>query len=574
MMDRATEYAAAVAARDVDACELHRLACKRHLSDLERQGEPGFPFIWNAEASERVLRFAEKLTLAEGFRPGPLKLYPFQCFDIGAPFGWLNDMGCRRFRRKYKSISRQHGKSLENGIQGTYIAGFSGYCYGQLYTAATKQRQAKIVWKEMAKFIAADPDLAEFFKVVPYQNLITARNTQCTIEALSRDSSLDDGFRPLYASIDELHQMRDNSVYKALQNGSRNMPETLISMITTRGFDTESFAFEMDKLAISVLRGDVAMDDFFADIYCLDDGDDPFDESVWIKANPILAATESGMQELRREAETARAMGGAEMRDFLTKGMNMWVRDTETEFIPHGALADAKCNLTLDDFRGERCWVGIDLSSGGDLTSISLEFDADGKTYAYSHSFMPRGRMAEHIASDVAPYDLWEREGLITAMGGATDFGTDYKFIIRHLDGLIDEYGLEPVAIGYDNHNADAFLADLDAYGVPLVKVVQSAANLNDATVDMQLLAKSGKLLIDERNELLAWSLSNAELVRNSFGEVKIDKKPSARQRRIDPVDALIDAHFARLATKGEPEIDVEGEMARYMELMGFSTQP
>ena len=44
---------------------------------------------------------------------------------------------------------------------GVYIAGFSGYKEGKLFTAATKRRQAKIVWDEMRKFIQSDEDLQE-----------------------------------------------------------------------------------------------------------------------------------------------------------------------------------------------------------------------------------------------------------------------------------------------------------------------------------------------------------------------------------------------------------------------------
>lgn len=574
MTDRVTEYARRVVAGEVACGELHRLACKRHLDDLERVGTPGFPYTWDASEAERIIEYAESLTIIEGFEAKPLKLYDFQAFDLGCTFGWFNDRGFRRFRERYKSVSRQHGKSLEQGIIGSYIAAFSGYRFGQLYTAATKKRQAKIVWNEMAKFVAADPDLAEYFEVKDYKSEITALNTDCTITALSKDAGLDDGFRPLFASLDELHQMRDNGIYKALFNGARNMPETLISMITTRGKDIESFAYEMDTLAKSVLLGTVQMPEMFVDIFALDDGDDPFSEDNWIKSNPILATTEEGMDELRREAAKARAMGGQEMRDYLCKCMNVWVESADDTFIPPQHLANAKCALTLEDFRGERCWAGIDLSKGGDLTTVALEFEASGagSAYLYSHSFMPRGRLSEHIRTDLAPYDLWERNGLLTAIGGKTDFRTDYKEIIRHLDGLIEAFDLKLQAVGYDEHNAEAFLADLERYGVPLIKVTQSAKNLNDATVDMQLIAKSGKLFMDERNELMAWSFANARLTRNSFDEVKIDKLGGKKStHRIDPVDASIDAHYARLVMRENAVADVNEEFEKYMAAMGFA---
>lgn len=575
MIDRVTEYAERVCSGEVVCGKLHRMACQRHLDDLKRQDSDEFPYYWDLSACNRILDFAESLTIIEGFKKKPLRLMDWQAFDIGCTFGWMNRRGFRRFRRKYKSVSRQHGKSMENGIQAAYIAGFAGYRYGKLFTAATKKRQSKIAWEEVAKFVAADPNLAEFFEVKEYKTLITALNTNCKIEALSREAGVDDGFRPLYASVDELHQMKDNSVYKALWNGTRTLDETLISMITTRGFNIDSFAYDMDSFAIQVLKGTVSADDMFVDIFCLDEDDDPFDESVWIKANPRLAASDEGMERLRADAATARTMGGKELRDFLTKCMNVWVTKGDDTFVAPEDWKNAKTTLTLDDFRGERCWAGIDLSSGGDLTTIALEFEHESPegVYSYSHSFMPRGRMSEHILTDIAPYDVWEQNGLITVMGGETDFRTDYKFVVKHLRDLVDEYELDLQGIGYDPHNADAFTEDLEEFGVPLIKVVQSAKSLNDATVDIQLLVKSGKFAFDKRNELMSWSYANAQLVRNSFDEVKIDKRQgkNQRHRRIDPVDAGIDAHFARLVQRNAEMVDVDEEMQKYLEMMGWN---
>lgn len=572
MIDRVTEYAKRVVAGKTHDGELHRLACKRHLDDLKRQGTDDFPYIWRQDMSDRVIAYAETLTVIEGFREKPVRLEDRQAFDIGCTFGWYNMRGFRRFRRRYESMSRQQGKSFENGIIGTYVAGFSGYKYGKLFTAATKKRQSKIVWEEMAKFIAADQDLAEMFDVKDYKSLITAKSTHCTIEALSKEAGLDDGFRPLMAVLDELHQQKDNSIYKALYNGTRDLDETLVSMITTRGKDVDSFAYEMDTYAVNILKGVVRADDFFVDIYALDDGDDPFDERNWIKSNPRLASTEKGMEQIRRDAETAKAMGGQELRDFLCKCMNVWVLRSDDTFIEPEDWKRAATNLTLEDFRGERCWAGIDLSSGGDLTTISLEFEygANG-SWVWSHSFMPRGRMSEHMQTDLAPYDLWETQGLITVTGGSTDFRNDYKFIIKKLSEVIGQYDLELQGVGFDPHNADAFTEDMEEFGVPLIKVIQSAKSLNDATVDVQLLIKSGNFGYDAKNELLSWSFMNAQLVRNSFDEVKVDKKQGKNTKRIDPVDACIDAHYARMVQRDSEIVDVDEEMAKYLEAMGWT---
>lgn len=575
MRDRCTEHARAVVAGAPGHGELHRLACQRHLRDLSRQRTEEFPYYWDAEASEQVLAYAETLTIAEGAEPKPVRLTETQAFDIGCTFGWkkvANDK--RRFRRRYKSMARQNGKTFENGILGTYIAGFSGYRHGKLFTVATKKRQARLAWEEMSKFVGIDPDLGELFRVKDYKSTIEATETHCTIEALSREAGLDDGFRSIFSSIDELHQHKDNKIYKAIYNGTRSLPETLVSMITTRGDQLNSFCKEMDDYAVKVLRGLTTAEDFFIDIYCLDPGDDIWDEANWIKANPFLCLDEERMETLRQDAQTARDMGGSELRDFLTKCLNMWVKNTDDQFIDPEAWKACGSDRSLADIvaAGNRdCWVGLDLSSGGDLTTLTLEFPIGEGYYIYSHSFMPRGRLDEHVETDLAPYDLWEAAGLITVTGGSTDYMNDYKFIVSHLAEIRDHFGLNFLGIGVDPHNAAGIMQDLEALGCPVVTITQSARSLNDATVAVQLLTKGQRLEYDRANELLTWSMVNAAIVRNSFEEIKVDKKPGARFKRIDPVDALIDAHALMLITNGgETTVDVDGELDNYLALMGW----
>lgn len=557
MLDRVTEYATNVLSDTVKGYGmLHKLACQRHLNDLKRQNTTEFPYYWDVNAANDVINYAETLTIIEGAAAKPVRLIDSQAFDIGCTFGWKKSSnGNRRFRRRYKSEARQNGKTFENGILGSYIAAFDGYKYGKLFTVATKKRQARLAWEEMAKFIKADADLSELFEIKDYKSLITAVNTNCTIEALSREAGLDDGFRAIFASIDEVHQHKDNKIYKTIYNGTRSLPQTLVSMITTRGDKLNSFCKEMDGYAIKILQGLTTAEDFFVDIYCLDEKDDIWDERNWIKANPFLCLDNERMETLRQDAQTARDMGGQELADFLTKCLNMWVKNTDNQFIDPddwiacGSLRDIA--YIAEKYRD--CYVGIDLSSGGDLTTISLLFPMQAKKYyIYSHSFMPRGRIEEHKETDLAPYDLWERNGLITVTGGSMDFMNDYKFIISKLAELQRLYNLNFIAIGVDPHNAAGITQDLESFGCPVIMITQSARNLNDSTVAMQLLVKGHSVEYDRNNELLTWSMVNAAIVRNSFGEIKVDKKPGSKFKRIDPCDATIDAYAVMLIKNGK----------------------
>lgn len=572
MTDRVTSYAQAVVDGKVPFCgRLHIAACKRHLSDLKKQRTKSFPYYWSVEAADKILEFAETLTIGEGFEKKPVKLIGSQVFDLGCTFGWLKVRNNRRrFRRRYKSMARQNGKSFENGIMGVYIAGFSGYNEGKLFTAATKRRQAKVVWNEMRKFIESDEDLKEFFSIKEYKSEIRALNSGCTIEALSKEGGLDDGFRGIFNSLDELHQMKDNSVYSALWKGTRNLPETLLSVITTRGKNPRSYCKELDRFCVSILNGTVTADDFFVDIYCPDKGDDIYNVENALKANPLYVGSEEQIEKLKSEAETAKHMGGQDRVDYITKSVNLWTTADDANYVNADDLHCCGSEKMLSDYKGSDCWVGLDLSSGGDLTSWAIEFDDGNAPYFHAHSYMPRGRLQEHIDNDLAPYDIWEQDGLITATGDSMSFKNDFKYIINDLKRLKEEYNLNFRAIGVDPHNADGLLAELEELTPKVIVVTQTAKNLCQATEDIKLSVKEHKLQIHKENEMLFFSFENAVETKNSFKEIKIDKRNALNGNRIDPVDACIDAHYCRLQDRGEPVINHDEEMENYLVNMGW----
>lgn len=573
VQDRATLHAERVVSGQEPSCLTHRMACERHLNEITKQGTKEFPFVWCPEKSEKILRYAEMLTIAEGAQPRPVRLHDFQCFDLGVPFGWVHaETGFRRIRRKYKSVARQNGKTFENGITGSYIANWGGYNFGKLFTAATKKRQARIAWEEIQKFITVDKDLQALFDVKDYKSLIIAKRTGCTIEALSRESGLDDGFRAIFCSVDEIHQHKDNGIYKALYNGQASLDEALISMITTRGKSLNSFCREMDDYCLQILAGTAEADDFFVDIYTLDKEDDPFDESVWYKANPHLVTVPSALEQLRRDAQTAKQMGGFEMSDYMTKRQNLWYEYGDTQYITPNEWKLGRTELTIENMRGRRCFAGLDLSSGGDLTSLALLFPLDdGKIYVWSHSYIPAKRLEEHIITDTAPYDVWAKSGLLTPSEAVGGLKNDYLQIVADLKELQEKFEINIACIGYDPHNADAFLEELDTLGAPLLEVKQSARFLSDTTVDFALEVKAGNVLYDQRNALMSWSIVNAKKTKNSFGEIKVDKEVNARHARIDVVDAIIDAHVAYRKSSKEETPDYETVVEDYLKKMGWA---
>lgn len=557
-LDRVTQYAVDVVEGRIVSGRYAILACQRHLDDLEKSKLAPYKYVFDIEKANDILDFAETLTIAEGEEEIPVNLEGFQVFILGCLNGWVTkDKGYRRFRTSYVQLGRQNGKSFLNGILGTYYGAFSGYKYGQLYCTATKSDQAKIVLNEIIKFINSDEDLSEFFKVKEHDNTIIALNTNSTIRALGRDTKSIDGFRPLLGIVDEYHAHRNNQMYKLLEGGTRKMKQCLISVITTAGFELNCPCFKLYEYCKNILENVFTNDAQFVYIAEMDEADDIWDFKNWIKANPLVCKDEEDLENLKKVGDSARDMGGDDLRDFLTKALNIWIQFTDDQYIKPKFWKECESERTLEDFRGQKCYVGLDLSSGGDLTSLALVFvyyvEGVKKYYIHSHSFIPKMKVEEHIKSDDAPYNLWIQNELLTVTETLGGIKTDYKYIIKYLKGIIEKYELKIEQVGYDPHNADAFLSDLSELGCDCIEIYQTHKWLNDATEDFELEVRAKNIEYNKENELLSWSAVNAKTVSNPNGEIKIDK--DRRNKRIDPIDAIIDAY--KLAFKEEKLVDI-----------------
>ena len=567
MLDRTSDYARLVVSGKRKTGTAERQACERHLRDM---ADKSSPWMFDAREAERHISVANMLTIGEG-QAKPLKTRGFQNFIIGSLFGWRKKRSTqRRFREAYIQMGRQNGKSFIAGEMCNDFSSFADYQRGRIYCTATKQDQANIVWDECAGFIEADEGLKQLYKIRRYDRTITSLITGTTVKAIGRDTKSADGFRSILAIIDEYHAHPTAQMYKLMLDGQINVDSALTLAITTAGFNLNGPCHEQYQFAKSVLAGVVQKDSLFVYISEMDDDDDIWNPESWAKANPLLLWSDdvtldkAMIARMAEKAIDAREKQGAELVNFLTKSLNRWVAYTGGKLLNLDKWAACGTETTIADMAGGDAFLGIDLSSGGDLTSIALLFPLDGdNVYIWSHSYLPELRLAEHEKSDDAPYGYWSGAGLITLTSGIYGIKTDYQYIIQDLKKLLNEYNIRVIGCGYDNHNASAFLADLEAVlDCDLTDIKQSARSLNEPTKDFALSVEAGTVSYDKANALLSWSACNAIIsAPNSFGEIKIDKQTQGQ--RIDPIDAIIDAWALWLQSKrsrppsGEEAFDI-----------------
>lgn len=574
-LDRCTQYAQdVVSGKNKNVGELVKLSCQRHLDDLENSKLAPYRYYFDIEESQRIIDFAEDLTMISDGEKKNVECYPYQCFILGSINGWrIKETGNRRFRTSYVQLGRQNGKSFVNGILAAYYGNFTTKMFAKIFLTATKQEQADIIFDEVKKFIKADEDLSELFDIHDHNHTIDCLLTDTIIRSLSGDTKSMDGFAVYLGIVDEYHAHRTNQMYKLLEGGIKMQDSALISVITTAGFDLKSPCYKLYETCCNVLKGAFKNETQFVYIAQLDKKDDIKDPNNWIKANPILEFNPLALENLIPVGMTAFEMGGEDLRDFMVKQLNTWIQWSSSSYIEKiKKWKKSGTKKTLKDFKGMKCYVGVDLSSGGDLTTLALVFpyyvEGIKKYFVFTHSYMPSARVEEHIATDNVPYDLWIKNGLITVTETLGGIKTDYKYILNDLINYIEEYELDIQMICYDPHNASAFLGDLEATGFNSLSITQTHKNLSDATEDFRLEIYAGNVEYNEDEEVLSWSLANAKTIKNNYGEIKIDK--SLQTERIDPVDAVIDAWTQ--AMKTETEADAAQAVEEWLEMMKGGT--
>ena len=95
-----------------------KLACFRHLRDLQRQNEKDFPYHYDMEAANKLLKFA---SIAPNVDTGePTKLMLWQKFIFCQLIGWRDAENLKRYTRAIVSVARGQGKTYLMAILVAY----------------------------------------------------------------------------------------------------------------------------------------------------------------------------------------------------------------------------------------------------------------------------------------------------------------------------------------------------------------------------------------------------------------------------------------------------------------------
>jgi phage terminase large subunit-like protein len=357
----------------IKACKKHKWAVKRFLKDYEDCQKDDNPFYFDEEVGEDFYWFAREFNHVEGVLAGePVELTDFQLFISVNIFCFKKKKNrARRFRKVYIQLARKNAKSQFLAIIGAYVA-FLGDEKQRIYIAGWQKDQSDEVYIAVRDGIGSSSLLDDKWKEA-YGKIEIFKNGSVIVPLSRETRKTGDGKNPSVGIVDEYHNHLTSEIYDVLQSGMVARKEPLMFVITTAGFDLSRPCFIEYEYVSRILDpdDDIENDDYFAIICELDEGDDIKDESNWVKANPIVATYEEGLESIRSDLKTALDVP-EKMRSFMTKTMNIWVDMKVGGYIPASKWKAG----AIDEFdmTGRDVYIGVDLSKKIDLTSTGYVF--------------------------------------------------------------------------------------------------------------------------------------------------------------------------------------------------------
>lgn len=418
--DPVTQWALDVVDGRIVSGQLAKLACRRHLADLEHAHERGL--VWRPDkAAEALEFFPSVLRVTAGAKAGePFNLPSYTTFVVGSLFGWYREAsGRRRFRSAWVEAGKGQIKSPVAAAIGLYILFACGIPRAECYAIAKDRNQANVLFGDAVAMANAELIDAEFDGETLVSNgTLKARGTGdmtwmlehpdsgSKFRALAGDEKVN-GPRPSYVAADEIHEWSSDGPLKTWRSAGAKMPgDFLLWMSTNTPAADQIVATEWSELHQRILRGEADDDSAFAFIARVDPGDKPFeDEGCWPKSMPCLNIT-FPIENVRIEVNSARNSVGTRLS---TERLYFGVPVGASEYwIDLDFWEAVQGVVDIDDAGDGDFYLTLDLSKKNDMTAIGMGWvDPKDILHATVQYWKPTEKLKQKAEEDHAQYIEW-----------------------------------------------------------------------------------------------------------------------------------------------------------------------
>jgi phage terminase large subunit-like protein len=486
---------------------------------------------------ERAVRFISSLKHTKGkWASRPFELLGWQEHEVVRPlFGTLRADGTRQYRTAYIEVPRKNGKSELAAALALYLLVADREQGAEVYGAAADRDQASIVFSIAAQMVRTSPTLSKWLRVIDSTKRIIVQqgvSAGSIFRAIPADAAGSHGFNAHAVVMDEVHVQPNRELWDVLATSQGARAQPVMLGITTAGYDRNSLCWELHEYARQVKEGVIEDESFLPVLYSAAEGDDWKDPRVWIKANPSLGHTVPA-EFLERECRRAQEIPAYE-NTFRRLYLNQWTAQ-ESRWLPMHIWDASAGKVDEKELRGRECYGGLDLASSTDIAAFVLIFppdDPDGVYQVLPRFWIPRDNMVERSRRDRVPYELWERQGLITATEGSS---IDYAFIRREIEKLRLQYRVAEIA--FDRWGAVQLTQELEQAGLKPIQMGQGYTSMSPPTKELMRLVVERRLA-HGGNPPLRWMADNVMVEQDPAGNIKPSRRKSTQ--KIDGIVALV----------------------------------
>lgn len=522
---------------------------KKIVSDLNSTDSEWF---YSEKRANHVIDFFEKyLRHSKGKMGGkPVLLELWEKAMLATIFGFVDIEGYRKYQKALLIVGKKNGKSLLSSGIGLYMLVADGEAGPEVYSAATKKDQAKIIWLESKRMVKKSPALSKRVKTLVAE--LDVDFNDGVFKPLASDSDTLDGLNIHCALLDEVHQWKNGKpLYDILADGISAREQPLIMITSTAGVIREDiYDQEYDDATILIdsydnpeLQTDERTICF---IYELDNRNEWDKEECWKKANPGLG-TIKRYSYLKEKVDKAKSNPRL-VKNLLCKEFN--IRETSGEAWLNFEQINNTVEFDVDVLKPRYGIGGVDLSATTDLCAAKLmfRFPDERKYYVCSMYWMPEDNLMKRVEEDKIPYDLWVDRGLIRLCKGNQ---ISYKDVTQWFIEMQEEHDVYLQYCGYDAWSAKYWVEDMQSYfGESVMIPVQQTRKVLSAPMKLLGAELDSKNIIYNNNPVDKWCLCNTAIDEDVNGNIQPHKTSNSR-RRIDGTAALLDA-FTVMCDKQE----------------------
>lgn len=574
--DPGTTYAFDVLDKKIQAGYMIKLACFRHLRDLQRQDTDDFSYHYDIKEADKLLKFA---SISPNVDTGePTKLMAWQKFIFCLMIGWRDKDNDKRFTRVIVSVARGQGKTYLMAILVAYsylIESLSLENQDYLVASINYKQTMKIfgyIKSMLRKVIDIEPfkSLAEEAGLELQSEQIIEKKTNNILRAISHEAGQYDSYHFRTAIFDEIGEIKTRDRISKIISGQVKVKNHQFVQISTAYPDPTVPFHEDEKMIMEAMEQDFKReaDSYLGLIWSQDDLEETYKPETWIKSNPLLDLADQKdnlMSGLKDKRDNDLLTGN--ISDFENKNLNLWLKQATTSYLKLKDVEDAvDDNFKID---GREVYIGLDYSMFSDNTAIGFVFpyqDEDGNPHWHlaQHSFIPwqqAGSLEAKEKQDGLSYRELPEYCTITGHAkGIINPEQVYKWLLEY----VDRHRLKPIFFGYDrfgSYQVKNITESLNANtGWFIQDIAQRTSELANPTKFLQECFATGKIT-RFNDPIMEKALLNAAVKEDKIG-IQVDKDKATL--KIDVVDALIDAmykamdHFEEYGLINDKSTEVE----------------